>query len=257
MKKHLRFLRFICVLLSALLLTGCGRTLVITTGFGRGEVFRIGSSRCRIAEVRVYMLDLQKENEALYGRAIWEGGQSGALQEAVREQALSQLVRVKALNLIGVSRNVMLTSQEERQAEDAEHRYYAGLSEAETKYIGLDEKELQRMFREFALAGKTWRSLGEEAEKVYGDFLEETPCDLNTVYWQDISLKELEGDLEAPGFLQCCTDMSAGDALSGPAGSQEAADQDQADAADTAAKEQEAAPGAEEAPETEDGAGET
>ena len=186
----------LCMMLCAMLLAGCGKSLIITTGFGRGEVFRIGSEGCRISELKVYLLDLQKENERLFGSAIWEGGDSKELQDAVKEQALSQVTRVKALNQIAVKRNVMLTELEKREAEEAEHKYYAGLSAAEIKYIGLDEANLQRMFREYALADKTWRSLGESAEQTF----EKTQCDLNTKYWQTVDLKKIDGDLAAAGF---------------------------------------------------------
>ena len=124
----------LCMMLCAMLLAGCGKSLIITTGFGRGEVFRIGSEGCRISELKVYLLDLQKENERLFGSAIWEGGDSKELQDAVKEQALSQVTRVKALNQIAVKRNVMLTELEKREAEEAEHKYYAGLSAAEIKF---------------------------------------------------------------------------------------------------------------------------
>jgi hypothetical protein len=203
LKKRRIITAVLCALLCTAFLSGCGRSLIITTGFGRGEVFRIGSEGCKISEVRVYMLDLQKENERLFGKAIWEGGNSAELQDAVREQALSQITRVKALNQIAVERNVMLTDLEKRQAEEAEHNYYAALSAAEIKYIGLDEKKLQRMFREYALADKTWTSLGDSAVETYEDFYEKTQCDLNTKYWQTVKLKKIDGNLDAPGFADC------------------------------------------------------
>lgn len=203
MKKRRIITVVLCALLCTAFLSGCGRSLIITTGFGRGEVFRIGSEGCKISEVRVYMLDLQKENERLFGKAIWEGENSAELQDAVREQALSQITRVKALNQIAVERNVMLTDLEKRQAEEAEHNYYAALSAAEIKYIGLDEKKLQRMFREYALADKTWTSLGDSAVETYEDFYEKTQCDLNTKYWQTVKLKKIDGNLDAPGFADC------------------------------------------------------
>jgi len=194
----------ICVMLClAALLSGCGRSLVITTGFGRNEVFRLGKNRCRLAEVRVYLLDLQKQNETLYGTAIWDSGDREEIQQAVKDQALAQITRVKALNRIGVSRNVMLSKDETDRAVNAEHEYYAALSEEEKKYIGLDEHNLQRMFQEYALAEKTWRSLGDSAEEVFEEFYQNTQCDLNTKLWQKVSLKKQEGDPDAPGFAQC------------------------------------------------------
>lgn len=193
----------LCAMLCLAVLTGCGRSLIITTGFGRGDIFRIGSQSCKISEVRVYMLNLQKENERLFGNAIWESESSADLQEAVREQALAQVTRVKALNQLAVERNVMLTDTETGLAQQAEHDYYAGLSEEEIKYIDLDERNLQRMFCEYALADKTWTSLGEKAEKTYKEFYEKTQCDLNTRYWQTVKLEKIKGDLQAPGFAAC------------------------------------------------------
>ncbi len=193
----------LCMLLCAAVLAGCGRSLIITTGFGRGDVFRIGSESCKMSEVRVYLLDLQKENEKLFQNAIWESESGPELQEAVKEQALAQITRVKALNQLAVKRNVMLTDFEKRQAEEAEHNYYAALSPEEINYIDLDEKNLQRMFREYALADKTWTSLGENAVQTYEEFYKKTQCDLNTKYWQTVKLKKVEGNPQAPGFVDC------------------------------------------------------
>ena len=193
----------LCMLLCAAVLAGCGRSLIITTGFGRGDVFRIGSESCKMSEVRVYLLDLQKENERLFQNAIWESESGPELQEAVKEQALAQITRVKALNQLAVKRNVMLTDFEKRQAEEAEHNYYAALSAEEIKYIDIDEKNLQRMFREYALADKTWTSLGETAVQTYEEFYKKTQCDLNTKYWQTVKLKKVEGDPQAAGFADC------------------------------------------------------
>ena len=159
----------LCMLLCAAVLAGCGRSLIITTGFGRGDVFRIGSESCKMSEVRVYLLDLQKENERLFQNAIWESESSPELQEAVKEQALAQITRVKALNQLAVKRNVMLTD----------------------------------MFREYALADKTWTSLGETAVQTYEEFYKKTQCDLNTKYWQTVKLKKVEGDPQAAGFADC------------------------------------------------------
>ncbi|MBE6006160.1 MAG: hypothetical protein E7238_03235 [Sarcina sp.] len=193
----------LAILLCMVLLAGCGRSLVITTGFGRGEVFRLGKARGRISEIRVYMLDLQKQSEALYGQAIWDSADAERMQQAVKDQALSQLTRVKALGQIAISRNVMLTKEEERRTEEAVQACYAGFSEEEKKYLDLDEKDLLKMYREYALADRMWKSLGDSAEETYEDYYRNTQCDLNTRYWQKVSLKRVEGDPAVPGFAQC------------------------------------------------------
>jgi hypothetical protein len=166
-------------------------------------VFRLGKTRGKASEIRVYMLDLQKQSEKNYGEAIWVSADSEKMQQAVKDQALAQLSRVKALGQIAISRNVMLTKLEEDLAVEAEKNYFAGLSEAEQKYLGLNEKDLLNMMREYALAARMWKSLGDSAEETYEEYYDSTQCDLNTRYWQKISLKRLEGDPSVPGFAEC------------------------------------------------------
>ena len=210
MKNKKVICRIICILLCAVFMTGCGRSLVLNTGFRRGEVFRVGKARGKIKELRVYMLDLQKQSEALYGEAIWESADSDKIQQAVKDQALSQLTRVKALGQIAISRNVMLTNDEEDRARKAEQAYFAGLSEEEKKYIGLDEEALLGMMREYAIAARMWWSLGESALETYEEYYAGAQCDLNVKYWQSIELKRVEGDPSVPGFAKSYEDAFAG-----------------------------------------------
>ncbi len=203
LKRKILLIPVLCAVLCTLLLAGCGRSLVITTGFGRGEVFRLGKTRGKTGELRLYMLDLQKESENLYGDAIWMSADSEKMQEAVKSQALAQLTRVKALGQMAISRDVMLTNLEEDLARQAEQNYFAGLSEEEKKYLDLSEKELLNIMKEYALAARMWYSLGDSAEETYEKYYSGTQCDLNTKLWQKITLKKVEGDPAAPGFAQC------------------------------------------------------
>lgn len=199
------------LLLCILVLAGCGRSLVITTGFRHGEVFRLGKERCKIAEMRVYLLDLQKQCEAMYGEAIWESEAKEDLQQAVKDQALARLTRVKALKGIGISRNIMLTKEEEDLAAAARDKYFAALSPEEKKYIGLEGKKLLKVFEDYALAERMWKSFGDTAVQEYEKYFEKTQCDLNIRYWQKVSLKKIEGDPQAPGFIECCEEQFAKD----------------------------------------------
>ena len=184
-----------CLLLCILVLAGCGRSLVITTGFRHGEVFRLGKEKCRIAD----------------GDAIWESEAKEDLQQAVKDQALAQLTRVKALKSMGVSMNIMLTNEEEDLAAAARNKYFAALSQEEKKYIGLDEKKILKVFEDYALAERMWKSFGDSALQEYEKFFEKTQCDLNIKYWQKVSLKKIEGDPQAPGFIECCEEQFAKD----------------------------------------------
>ena len=59
-----------------LLLCGCGSfdisntKVVLTTGFDKDEVFRIEEISCSIPEIMVYLTNIQKRYEKVYGDEI-------------------------------------------------------------------------------------------------------------------------------------------------------------------------------------------
>ena len=71
-------------LLSCLLiLSGCGQRLVMTRGFAKDELFRIGNTNCRLSEYNVFLLNLQKHCERTFGHNVWEGQGGADLKEAI------------------------------------------------------------------------------------------------------------------------------------------------------------------------------
>ena len=57
------------ILAASCLLCGCsigGRQVVLTSGLGSQEVFKIGGEACRLAEAKVYLANYQN----IYGKAM-------------------------------------------------------------------------------------------------------------------------------------------------------------------------------------------
>ena len=190
-------------LLSCLLiLSGCGQRLVMTRGFAKDELFRIGNTNCRLSEYNVLLLNLQKHCERTFGHNVWEGQGGADLKEAIEQRALSESSRLKVMLLLAVQDNIMLTDAEENLADEAETEYYERLSEAEKEYLGIDEETLRRLFEQYALAQKVYKSIGTSFEDRYDSFCTTLDYDLNEPLWNTVELAQIEDLTETPGFSE-------------------------------------------------------
>lgn len=188
------------LLLCSLVLSGCGRRVVITRGFDSGELFTIGNTGCSLPEYKVLLLDLQTECERTFGSDVWESDHGDALRESIEQKALSEASRLKVMFLLAVQDNIMLTDAEETTASSAEREYYRALSEEERKYLDIDEDTLSELFQLYALAEKVYSSIGSSFEDRYDAFVQNLDYDLNETMWNSVTLLEGENVGDTPGF---------------------------------------------------------
>ena len=66
------------IMICMLLLSGCGKRLVMTRGYGKDELFRIGNTNCTLPEYNVFLLNLQKQCERTFGSDVCDPGQHHA-----------------------------------------------------------------------------------------------------------------------------------------------------------------------------------
>lgn len=154
------------------LLTGCGEDtkVVLTTGLKKNEVFRISEKSCTLPEVMVYLTNMQNQYEAVYGEEIWNAkGEGESLEEEAKEQVLAELAQVKAMSLLAQEKEVVLDEKETERVEAAAREYFNSLSEAEVTALGVDEKLINQMYTEYALASKVYRQIVEDVNPEISD----------------------------------------------------------------------------------------
>ena len=173
----------VIIVICSLFLSGCGKRLVMTKGFEKDELFRVGNTRCLISEYNVFLLNLQKHCERTFGHGVWEGSEGGELRESIEQRALSEASRLKVMLLLAVQDNIMLTDSEESLADEAETEYYEGLSAEEREYLGIEEDTLRKLFEQYALAQKVYKSVGTSFEERYDSFCTTLDYDLNEKLW--------------------------------------------------------------------------
>lgn len=146
-----------------LLLSGCmdslkGSKVVLTTGFEKNEVFRIEDMSCTLPEAMVYLINTKNRYESVYGREIWNVSLDGVtLEENIKETVLAQLAQQKTMNLLARQNGVALSEEEEARVVQAAETYFQSLREEEKSALQITVKDVEELYREYALARKVYQ----------------------------------------------------------------------------------------------------
>lgn len=154
----------IAVCVAHLALAGCGVKntdgvkVVLTTGLGKDEVFRIETSSCTLPEIMVYLTNIQNQYESAYGEEIWNINLGNmTLEQNVKDIAIAQIAQIKTMNLMALRYQVDLADEEKAQAEAAAKVYYGSLNQTEIDAMGINEDTIIKLYSEYALAEKVYR----------------------------------------------------------------------------------------------------
>ena len=154
----------LCLLCAVCCLTACGSAggsstkVVLTTGFEKGEIFRIETVSCKLPEIMVYLTNIQDRYESVYGKEIWNTDTDGVtLEQNVKDIAIAQIAQIKTMSLMAQKYQVELTQEEEQRVKEAAAEYFASLNETEIEKMGVTEKTIQGLYGEFALAQKVYQ----------------------------------------------------------------------------------------------------
>ena len=134
--------------------------IVLTTGFGKNEIFRIEKASCSLAEANVYLMNIKNQYENIFGDQLWETSFQGmTLEDNMKDTVLARLAKIKALNLLAQERQVELEQKELEQISLAAQEYFGSLSEAEVKALDVNLESIEKMYQEYALAQKIYEYL--------------------------------------------------------------------------------------------------
>lgn len=163
----------VLTLLAGMLCGGCsigGSKIVITSGVGRRDVFKIGGDSCNVSEARVYLANYQNIYGKSYGIDLWEKGfQKKKLTEYVKDVAMSEMTRIVCMDLLAENQEITLTDAEEAVVESSAKTYYVSLTDAEKDYMGVSETDIAEMYHDYALAQKVYGALTSTVDEEVSD----------------------------------------------------------------------------------------
>lgn len=153
-------------------LAGCGKNtkVVLTAGLKKNEVFRIANASCTLPEVMIYLTNMQNQYESVYGSKIWDASDGQlSLEQEEREQVLTQLARIKVMNLLAQEKEVTLDDKEKERAAAAGKEYFSSLNNTEVTSLGATQELVTKMYEEYALAEKVYQTIVENVNPEISD----------------------------------------------------------------------------------------
>lgn len=161
------------VLAVSVFFAGCsigGKEIVVTSGVGSKDVFKIGGDSCNQTEAKVYLANYQNIYGKSYGIDLWEQGfQKKKLKQYVKEVALSEMTKIICMDLLAEDQEIALTTEEKARIKDAAAKYYESLNEAELTYTGASQSDIESMYEDYALANKVYQSLTQSVDEEVSD----------------------------------------------------------------------------------------
>ena len=161
------------VLAVSVFFAGCsigGKEIVVTSGVGSKDVFKIGGDSCNQTEAKVYLANYQNIYGKSYGIDLWEQGfQKKKLKQYVKEVALSEMTKIICMDLLAEDQGIALTTEEKARIKDAAAKYYESLNEAELTYTGASQSDIESMYEDYALANKVYQSLTQSVDEGVSD----------------------------------------------------------------------------------------
>ena len=149
MKRRIRPAVMLAVSL-LILMTGCsvgGKNIRITTGMSDSDLFKIGDSKFGVSEALLYLTTEKNVYEESFGKDIWDKNIGDTtFENYVKDSVKDRCARIKTLNLLAKDRKLQLSEPEKEKAAKAAASYFAGLSEEEKQYLGVEETDVVKAY---------------------------------------------------------------------------------------------------------------
>lgn len=134
------------------------------------QALKVDGESYSLQQARVYLANYKN----LYGKAagadLWQQGNAdGSLEKYVKDLALFQMAKVLSMDSLAKSRGIELDESEEAGMQKAAKSYYASLEEKERSFLDVDEADLEKLYEDYALAQKLYKSLTADINSEVSD----------------------------------------------------------------------------------------
>lgn len=185
--------------------------LCLGTGCGKGDslhvpqiavkqVLKVDGESYSQAEAKVYLANYQNLYGTVAGVNLWEQeSQTDTLEEYIKNLTLSQMTKILSMDSLAKSRGIALEEDELAGVRKAAKAYYDSLSDKEKSYLEVDEAEIQKLYEDYALAQKLYKSLTADINSEVSDDEARIMDAMQIVVSDKKTAKEVKKALDAGG----------------------------------------------------------
>lgn len=124
------------------------------------QVLKVDGESYSASEAKVYLVNYQNLYGTVAGVDLWkQESQKKDLEEYIKNLAISQMTKILGMDSLAKSRGIALDEAELASVQKAAKAYSDSLNEAERAYLEADEENIQKLYEDYALAQKLYKSL--------------------------------------------------------------------------------------------------
>lgn len=153
--------------------TGCSdnkKTVVLTMGFNKDEVFKIEDEVCKLNEAMVYLTNTANKYISIYGPDILKVKTDDVLMvDNIKDNALADISQIKAMNIAAKRYGITLLDDDYELLAKAADEYYNSLSEKERDLLMVSKDDIYNMYYEYLLADTYYKEVIKEINPEISD----------------------------------------------------------------------------------------
>ncbi len=124
------------------------------------QVLKVDGESYSLAEAKVYLVNYQNLYGTVAGVNLWQQeSQQEMLEDYIKNLTMAQLTKILSMDSLAKSRKIDLEEEELAGVDKAAKAYFESLSEAELAYLEVSQTDIQRLYKDYALAQKLYKSL--------------------------------------------------------------------------------------------------
>ncbi len=182
-------------------ITGCSKgSSIHVPQITARQVLKVDGESYSTAEAKVYLVNYQNLYGTVAGVDLWkQEGQKKALEEYIKNLTISQMTKILSMDSLAKSRGIALEEEELTAVQKAAKAYYESLSDKEKAYLEADETNIQKLYEDYALAQKLYKSLTADINSEVSDDEARIMDAMQIVVSDKKTAKEVKKALDAGG----------------------------------------------------------
>lgn len=150
---------------------GCSKNdTILVPKISAKQVIKVDGESYSLPQAKVYLANYKNLYGTVAGVNLWEQeSQSQSLGDYVKDLTVSQMTKILSMDSLAKSRNIDLDETEKTNVQKAAKAYYDSLNELEISYLEVDETDIQKLYEDYSLAQKLYKSLTADINSEVSD----------------------------------------------------------------------------------------
>jgi len=154
-----------------MLFSGCSKkSIAFTTGLSKSDIVKIDGNVCSDEEANVYLLNLQREYEGLFGsEAYSQKFADKSLSDYIKDQAVKQMSEITCLNVLAEKSNISLNTEQKELVKKATSEYISSIDSSVAEELGIKADAVEKIYTQYLMSNLYYQKVIDSVNKEISD----------------------------------------------------------------------------------------